>query len=94
MATVINLRNGSIPKSGVVGFSWTTLFFGFFVPMFRGDWKWCLIMLLAQALTCGLAGIFFAFIYNKIYTRALLEDGYTAADERAQQVLLNAGLCV
>ena len=58
------------------GFSWTTLFFGAFVPMCRGDWKWFLIMLIANCCTCGLAVLVFAFVYNKIYIEELLEKGY------------------
>lgn len=27
-------------KQVKVGYSWTVLFFGFFVPLIRGDWKW------------------------------------------------------
>ena len=58
------------------GFSWPTLFFGIFVPLCRGDWKWFLIMLIANIFTYGLASIVFAFIYNKIYINDLLEKGY------------------
>ena len=58
------------------GFSWTMLFFGIFVPLYRGDWKWFLIILIANLFTYGLASIVFAFIYNKIYINDLLEKGY------------------
>ena len=55
------------------GFSWTMLFFGIFVPLYRGDWKWFLIILIANLFTYGLASVAFAFIYNKIYIDDLLE---------------------
>ena len=58
------------------GFSWTMLFFGIFVPLYRGDWKWFLIILIANLFTYGLASVAFAFIYNKIYIDDLLEKGY------------------
>ena len=58
------------------GFSWTMLFFGIFVPLYRGDWKWFLIILVANLFTYGLASVVFAFIYNKIYINDLLEKGY------------------
>ena len=45
MATPVNLKKGDLQKESVVGFSWTTLFFSFFVPLFRKDWKWVGIML-------------------------------------------------
>lgn len=45
MAREVFLRNaiGKI-KKGRVGFSWTVLFFGAFVPLLRGDFVWFLIM--------------------------------------------------
>lgn len=58
------------------GFSWTTLFFGAFVPLCRGDWKWFLIMIVAAMFTFGLSSVVFCFLYNKFYINDLLEKGY------------------
>ena len=69
-------KQGGI-KEAPVGFSWTTFFVGVFVPLFRGDWTWALIMLVASFVTFGLAGILFAFIYNRIYIEGLFKQGYT-----------------
>jgi len=68
-------KNGAI-KEAPVGFSWTTFFVSAFVPLFRGDWTWALIMLIASFITFGLAGILFAFIYNRLYIEGLLKQGY------------------
>ena len=43
-------------KEAPVGFSWTVLFFAFFPPLFRGDWKWATIIFLLTILTIGLSG--------------------------------------
>lgn len=73
------MKGRMIGPNGVVkkvkaGFSWTTLFFGFFVPLFRGDFKWFLFCLLCDILV--LPWLIFPFIYNKIYIKELLERGY------------------
>lgn len=78
--TTINFeqpQTGAI-KSAPVGFSWTVFFFGFFVPLFRGDFKWAIIILLAHMLTMGLSGLIFMFIYNKLYIKDLIGSGYKA----------------
>ena len=76
----INLGRDGLIKEAPVGFSWTTLFFGMFPALFRGDFKWGLIMLIAALLTSFLASLIFMFIYNKIYLKSLLEKGYTSID--------------
>ena len=66
------------------GFSWTTLFFGFFVPLFRGDLKWFIVMVIADLLFASLLlgvgiiipWIVFALIYNDNYIKDLGKKGY------------------
>jgi hypothetical protein len=65
-------------KKAPVGFSWTTAFFGIFPALFRGDFKWGLIMALIAIITFGLSHFVFMFIYNKLYIKKLIEDGYKA----------------
>ncbi len=72
-----NLKTGQI-KEAPVGFSWTVSFFGFFPPLFRGDWKWAIIMFLLAFITLGLSGFIFMFIYNKLYIKDLIGSGFKA----------------
>lgn len=58
------------------GFSWTTFFFGAFVPLCRGDWKWFLIMVIANLCTFGIASMVISFFYNQTYIEDLQEKGY------------------
>lgn len=68
-------ENG-VTKEVKQGFSWTMLFFGVFVPLTRGDWKWFLISLVAAIVTSGLSWLVFPFFYNKLYLNDLLNSGY------------------
>ena len=64
MATTIQLeKNGALKKS-YLGFSWTTFFFGFFVPLFRGDAMWFIVMLILNACTLCMAQLILSFLYN------------------------------
>lgn len=79
-----------------MGFSWTVLFFGFFPPLFRGDWKWAIIMFLLSMITMGLSGLVFMFIYNKLYIKDLVGSGFKVKsvgmgtiDQVSQKIGLN-----
>ena len=73
--TFANPNTGQI-KQAPIGFSWTTFFFGVFPALFRGHWAGFAIMLLCAMLTAGLSNLVFMFIYNKMYTKHLISEGY------------------
>lgn len=80
--SVVNLIN---PKTGEqrkapIGFSWTTLFFGVFPALCRGDWKWLLIMLVVAFFTCGVSYFVFPFVYNRLYYNDCLKEGFIHRD--------------
>lgn len=82
------LRQG---KQAKIGISWTVFFFGPFPALFRGDWKWFLIMLIADVFTAGLSHWVFIFLYNKLYLTDLLTQGFEPNDPFSEQLLLSKG---
>ena len=89
-ATITFKSKAGIVKEAPVGFSWTTLFFGFFPALIRGDWKWALIMFIVGFITFGLAYIIFAFIYNRLYLQDLLKKGFKVKDYSGDRKLIEA----
>ncbi|MGN7384880.1 MULTISPECIES: DUF2628 domain-containing protein [unclassified Paenibacillus] len=97
MKVLLSTESG-LSKEVKVGFSWTTLFFGFFPALFRGDLKWAAIMFIVAlafgSFTFGIggwvSGIIFSFIYSKIYIKGLIEKGYRPANEVSRSVLENS----
>ena len=94
--STVKLQNGfGVIKEAPVGYSWTMLFFGIFVPLLRGDWKWAAITLLAAIFSYGLVPlIIFPFIYNKFYLKDLIYKGYKVKGEipNIQQIEAYAGM--
>ncbi len=90
MAHKVALKNptNGLTTTGFYGFSWTTLFFGFFPAIFRKDFLTfglgLVIYVLLAVVTVGIgslvASIAWAFMYNKYYTRKLITQGYRFAD--------------
>lgn len=91
----VYLKNSTgVTKQVKLGFSWTMLFFGLFVPLFRGDLKWTILFLILSILTLGLAWLVLPFIYNKMYINGLLEDGWVPADDMSRNAMMTKGLPV
>lgn len=63
-------------KEVPVGFSWTHLFFGFLVPLFRSDWKFGLIFFVLTWITVGMYVLVTSFFYNKLYAEDLIKEGF------------------
>lgn len=89
MATTILMKHpqSGIVKKGLYGFSWTTLLFSGFPAVFRGDLITGLVVIVLNMLTFGVAGLIWAFIYNKKYTLGLVEKGYVMAGSEAENTL-------
>jgi hypothetical protein len=102
MATRIALKHKDtgIIKDGFYGFSWTSFFFGFFPALFRGDFITFIggfvITVIIGLVTAGIGaffvGIVWAFMYNKYYTRKLIERGYALAGSDADNTLAASAL--
>lgn len=75
-----------------VGFSWTMLFFGPFVPLFRGDIKNFFLQFLLVLPTFAIYNVVCLFTYNKAYINKLLFQGYTPADEASKNILMAQGI--
>lgn len=90
MAKSVQLKqkNSGVMKTGYYGFSWTTLFFGGFPALFRGDFLTFIgifaVLFLVGFVTFGvgafIAMFVWAFFYNGYYTKKLLEKGYAFSD--------------
>ena len=97
---ILKHKESGLMKECVTGFSWTTFFFGMIVPLIRGDLKWAMILLalglIIGAFTLGIGAIIvnivFAFVYNKIYIRNLMERGFIPADETSKNWCIAHGL--
>lgn len=94
-----NERTGQV-KVAPVGYSWTTLFWGFFPALFRTDWKNFIIILavhLGVALvTAGtmnvVVTVVFSFVYNKMMIMDLMNDsGWTLTRYEGTKSMEEAG---
>ena len=94
MATKVTIQNptNGLTKTGLFGFSWTYLFFGWFVPLCRGELGVAALHLLFTAVTFGLWQLVVSFLYNKQYMTRMLEKGYVLKD--SEQLMAAARLAL
>ena len=89
MATRIAMKHkdSGMLSDGFYGFSWTSLFFGFFPALFRGDIVTSVVIFFVHIMVGMVIPIFgsvivlvaWAFMYNNLYTKKLMEKGYAFA---------------
>jgi hypothetical protein len=89
MATSVLLRHSQsgLTRKGYVGFSWTYLFFGWFVPLFRGELMVAALHLLFTLVTGGLWQLIVCFLYNRQYMMRMLTSGWSLADSDARNAM-------
>lgn len=77
---LIKHAQSGLVRDGYYGFSWTYLFFGWFVPLFRGELGVAALHFLFSVVTLGLWQLIVAFLYNKQYMTRMLTSGWVLAD--------------
>ena len=93
------LENGVLRKEVKFGFSWGAFFLGFIYPLIKGDY----ITAGIAFVVIGTAGMMFfplvfvlsmvfGFIYNKMYVRRLIKQGWHPFTEEDAQVLKKNGI--
>ena len=97
----INLSNPTTNqvKQTKLGLSWTVFFFSWIPMLFRGDWSGAIITFFINVL---LEFIFFPlviifrivllFIYNKMYVKKIIKQGFIPADKASQDIILSKGI--
>ena len=76
---VKHMQSG-VEKYCHAGYSWTYFFFGFFVPIFRGEISIGVFHLIFSIITFGLFQLVMPFLYNKQSSIRLLTNGWELND--------------
>jgi len=86
---VIHKQSG-IERKCFVGYSWTYFFFGFFVPVFRGEISIGIFHLIFSIVTFGLFQLVMPFLYNKQASVRLLVNGWELNDTEENNLFASA----
>ncbi len=83
-------KQSGIEKNCFVGYSWTYFFFGFFVPIFRGEISIGIFHLIFSIVTFGLFQLVMPFLYNKQASVRLLVNGWELNDSEENNLFASA----
>ena len=93
------LENGVLRKEIKFGFSWGTFFLGFIYPLIKGDYMVAGISFVVIGMASMIffplifvLSMVFGFIYNKMYARRLINQGWHPFTEEDVQVLKKNGI--
>ena len=87
---VIVHKESGIKKNCFVGYSWTYFFFGFFVPIFRGEISIGIFHLVFSIVTFGLFQLVMPFLYNKQASIRLLLNGWELNDSEENNLFASS----
>ena len=79
----VKFHKNGVTKEVKVGFSWTTLFFGWLIAASRGLWPQAII----GFFTFNLSSLYYMFAINKVYANKLVEDGWSI-DPSGKQIAM------
>ena len=80
-------NESGILKHCFVGYSWTYFFFGFFVPIFRGEISIGVFHLIFSVVTFGIFQLIMPFLYNKQYSTRLLNNAWSLYDSEENNLI-------
>ena len=93
------LENGILRKEVKFGFSWGAFFLGFIYPLIKGDYMVAGISFVVIGMASMIffplifvLSMVFGFIYNKMYARRLINQGWHPFTEKDVQVLKKNGI--
>ena len=93
------LENGVLRKEVKFGFSWGAFFLGFIYPLIKGDYMVAGISFVVIGMASMIffplifvLSVVFGFIYNKMYARRLIKQGWHPFTEEDAQVLKKNGI--
>ena len=80
-------KESGVEKPCFIGYSWTYFFFGFFVPIFRGEISIGVFHLIFSIVTFGVFQLVMPFLYNKQYSIRLLTNSWVLNDSEEKNSL-------
>lgn len=83
----ILLKKNGLKKKVKTGFSWKSLLFGCFYPLFIGDTKAAFVQFALSWCTGGISLFIVPFSYNKRHIKRLINQGYTPSNNESDRWL-------
>jgi hypothetical protein len=77
-------KDSGLVKTVRLGWSWTYWYFGFLVPVFRGEIGIGVLHMVISVFTFGLFQVLMSFLYNRQQLTRLLEKGWILAPDEIE----------